>query len=290
VKGDDLVVGTHGRSFWILDDVTPLRQLSADVASAGAHLFTPQTAYRVQRSKATDTPLPPEEPSGENPPAGAILSYVLKAAPKTPVTLEILDASGTVLRRFASDEKPAPLDDDVAVPQYWMRAPRILAATPGMHRFVWDLHLPPPAALEREYPISAVPHDTPKEPLGPAVLPGSYTVRLTVDGASQSRPLTVKMDPRVKASRQDLERRFALAMRLAAALRRDADALASAKARGADTAALTRLNSELTTLYRIVEGADAAPTSQVEAAVEELERRLAEPAPAGDEKSAAAAP
>ncbi len=317
VHGDDLVVGTHGRSFWILDDLTPLRQLAPEAASADAFLFAPQVAYRIRRSKATDTPLPPEEPMGENPPDGAIVDYVLKAAPISPVTLEVLDAKGALVRRFASDEKPGPDDaNEIPVPAYWRRPQRVLPATPGMHRFVWDLHLPAPDALERQYPISAVPHDTPKEPLGPAVLPGTYTLRLTVDGKMLTRPLTVKIDPRVKASAPALEKRFAVATRIADALHRDAEALKRVKTFRKDLAArrsqaqggklsealeaadaeaaalgggegrrrraardgerdLATLNADLTTLYAIVEGADDAPTTQVEASAIATESALA---------------
>jgi photosystem II stability/assembly factor-like uncharacterized protein len=274
VKNDDLVVGTHGRSFWILDDVTPLRQLGPEATAADAFLFAPQAAYRIKRSRNTDTPLPPEEPMGQNPPDGAVIDYVLKTAPKAPIALEILDGNGTVLRRFASDDKPAPDDSqDVPIPAYWIRPQRLLSAAPGMHRFVWDLHLPAPVA-EREYPISAVPHDTPKEPRGPTVLPGVYTARLTVDGKVLTRPLTVKMDPRVKAGMPALEKRWAAATRLVADLKRAADGVKKAKDAGADSKNAERLLSGFSSLYQIVEGADEAPTTPILATLDELEKKL----------------
>lgn len=273
VHGDDLVVATHGRGFWILDDVTPLRQIGQEGAKspAGApFLYAPQTAMRVRRNRYTDTPLPPEEPVGQNPPDGAILDYVLGAPPRAPVTLEILDAKGALVRRFASDDVPEPLVEPLVVPLYWVRPPRVLSAAPGMHRFVWDLRLPPPPVLAHEYPISAIRGDTPKEPLGRFVLPGAYTVRLTVDGAVLTRPLTVKMDPRVTMSAADLNAQFALLQRITNALER----LDAGPAKAAPSRDRAALEAAFLGVYGIVEGADAAPTPQVELAIGDLERRL----------------
>ena len=272
IHGDDLVIGTHGRGFWILDDVTPLRQIDAKASAGAPFLYAPQTAVRVRRNRYTDTPLPPEEPVGQNPPDGAILDYVLFATPATPVMLEILDAKGALVRRFASDDAPEPLVEPLVVPSYWVRPPRLLSATPGMHRFVWDLRLPPPPVLEHEYPISAIRGDTPREPLGPFVLPGIYTVRLTVDGATLSRTLTVKMDPRAGMSSADLAAQFALLQRITGALARlDAGHVTAA-------APLDRssLEAALLGVYGIVESADDPPTAQASAAVDELEKRVEE--------------
>jgi photosystem II stability/assembly factor-like uncharacterized protein len=271
VHGDDLVVGTHGRGFWILDDVTPLRQLDAKTAFGAPFLYAPQIAIRVRRSRWTDTPLPPEEPAGQNPPDGAILDYVLAAKATAPVTLEILDDKGSLVRRFASDDPPEPLVDPLVVAQYWVRPARILPATPGMHRFIWDLRFPPPRATKHEYPISAIPGDTPREPLGPSVLPGTYTVKLTVDGKAFTRPLTVKLDPRVRMSTADLTAQLALLRRLAAAIERLAEE--PAKADPARRKHRASLEEKLLQLYGIVESADAAPTAQAIAAVDELAGR-----------------
>jgi hypothetical protein len=211
VHGDDLVVGTHGRSFWILDDVTPLRQINAEIAAADAHLFAPQVAYRVRWNTNPDTPLPPEEPAGKNPPDGAILNYYLKAAADL-VTLEILDDKGKLVRRFSSADRPEPVaEKELAVPTYWIRPPQTLSAEAGSHRFVWDLHFTPPPGRP-SYPISAIYHDTASEPKGPWVLTGQYRVRLTVGGKTQEQPLTVKMDPRVKTPPADLVRQFEMSM------------------------------------------------------------------------------
>ncbi|HEX7613677.1 MAG TPA: glycoside hydrolase [Thermoanaerobaculia bacterium] len=269
VKGDDLVIATHGRSFWILDDVTPLRELSASVASARAHLFAAQTAVRVRRSRWTDTPVPPEEPAGENPPDGAILDYVLAAPPAGPVVLEIKDAAGAVVRRYASDDKPEPLVTPLVVRADWARPARVLPATPGMHRFVWDLRYAAPDVETYEYPISAVPGRTPKEPEGPLVLPGVYTAALTVDGTTQTRPLTVAIDPRLKATAADLAAQGAAARRLAADLAR----LFEARKKGAaDPAKAEALEGKLVRLYSIVQESDDAPTPQLLAAAAEVEK------------------
>ena len=235
VHHDDVVVGTHGRSFWILDNITPLRQFSPEVANAAAYLFAPQLTYRVRRNNNTDTPLPPEEPAGQNPPDGAMIDYWLKNAPSGPVTLEITDtSSGQVVRRFSSDDKPEPVNaKELDVPTYWVRPARTLSAAPGMHRFLWDLAYPEPDVLEHFYPISAIYHDTPRGPLGATVLPGKYAVLLEVvlpSGAikvavSYVQPLEIRMDPRVKTSQEDLRRQFELDRKIADALHKDYEAL-----------------------------------------------------------------
>jgi photosystem II stability/assembly factor-like uncharacterized protein len=211
IHGDDLIAGTHGRGFWILDDITLLRQLSADVATADVHLFAPQMAIRFRWNRNTDTPLPPEIPAGQNPPDGAIIDYSLKAAAAGPVTLEILDAGGKLVRRYASTDKPEPLDKiakEYPIPLYWVRPAQILSTAAGMHRFVWDMHYAPPDALETEFPISAIYRDTPKSPLGARALPGHYTVKLTVDGKSYTQPLIVLMDPRISTPQAELAKQF----------------------------------------------------------------------------------
>src|SRR5207248_7545631 len=161
----------------------------------------------------TDTPIPPDEPTAENPPDGAVIDYFLSQTPNGPVTLEILDARGNLVRRYSSADKPAPSEDDlkkISVPLYWIRMPQTLSAEAGAHRWVWDLDYAPPDALHYDYPISAIPHDTPREPHGPRALPGHYTVRLTVDNHIFTVPLTLKMDPRVKTPLAGLEEQFRL--------------------------------------------------------------------------------
>jgi photosystem II stability/assembly factor-like uncharacterized protein len=215
IHGDDLIVGTHGRSFWILDDITPLRQLSAEVARHDVHLYAPQVATRFRWNRNTDTPLPPEVPAGKNPPDGAIIDYYLRNSSSEPVTLEILDARGGLVRRYSSADKPEPMEKTAKehpIPMYWVRAEKILSAEVGMHRFVWDLHYAPPDALEYEFPISAIYRDTPKYPLGAWALPGQYTVKLTVGGKNYTQPLIVRMDPRIKTPLAELARQFEMQM------------------------------------------------------------------------------
>ncbi|MBX7219967.1 MAG: glycoside hydrolase [Blastocatellia bacterium] len=209
VHGDDIVVGTHGRSFWILDDITPLRQITKETALAEAVFFKPQTAIRIRRSLNTDTPIPPEEPMGQNPPDGAIFNYCLQADAKQPVTLDIVDAENRLVRRFSSEDRPEPITEaEHPYPGYWFRLHQPLSAKAGMQRFVWDLLYPAPPGLPRALPISAIYRDTPTEPLGPAVMPGTYQAILTVNGKTYAQPLVVKLDPRVKTPLADLKNQF----------------------------------------------------------------------------------
>ena len=192
VHENDLVIATHGRSFWILDNVTPLRQLSAEVVSAEAYLFRPGLAYRVRPSGFEGTPLPPEEPQGENPPDGAMIDYYLKSKLNGPVTLEVLDAAGKLVRRYSSSDKAPQIDPkQLDIVASWIRPSTPLSTEPGMHRFVWDLRYP------------GVPGGNPRFRMfgmgaGPWAPPGKYTVKLIVTGDSYCQPLTVNIDPRVK--------------------------------------------------------------------------------------------
>ncbi len=258
VHHDDLVVATHGRSFWILDDISPLRQLNALITSSAATLYKPQIAYRLARDRNTDTPLPPEVLAGQNPPDGAIVDYYLAARSSSPVTLEIVDNAGKSVRKYSSDDKPAAIDEhEINLPTYWVRQPRVLSAEAGMHRWVWDIRLRPPDALSHEYPISAIYHDTPAEPLGPWVMPGEYVVKLTVDGNTYSQPLTVKMDPRVKTPLTGFTQQFTLARSIWAAM-------------NDEYAALQEIG-KLRTAIRERRGTSGAPDPKVDA----LDQKLA---------------
>jgi photosystem II stability/assembly factor-like uncharacterized protein len=213
IKGDDLVVATHGRGFWILDNITPLRQLDAKVAEADAFLFRPQDAYRVRWNMNTDTPLPPDVPAGQNPPDGAIIDYCLKSAASGPITIEVFDAAGKLVRRYSSDDRIDLPDPATApVPLYWYRPPQVLSTAPGMRRFIWDLHYQPisGAGGRGGLPIAAVAHNTVPAPNSPWVAPGQYTVKLTVNGRSYTQPLTVKIDPRVNTPPAGLSEQFRL--------------------------------------------------------------------------------
>jgi photosystem II stability/assembly factor-like uncharacterized protein len=199
IHEEDLVVGTHGRGFWILDDISPLREMSAAIGSADAHLFAPRPTWRFPRDTNSDTPLPPEETAGKNPPDGAILYYYLKSAVAGAMTLDVLDGESKVVAHFSSADKAPPPNPQLDVPTYWLRPFQPLATGAGMHRFIWDLHGAAAAGGRGgrggEPPISAVYMDTPVNE-GPWMPAGKYTVKLTVDGQSYTQGLVVKADPR----------------------------------------------------------------------------------------------
>ncbi len=210
IKDNDLAVATHGRGFWILDDITPLRQWDANALGGSAHLFAPESALRVRWNTNPDTPLPPDVPAGQNPPDGAILNYYLKSAPSGPVMLEITDAAGNTVRRFSSSDPLPPPNPLLEIPSYWLRPPERLSAAAGFHRFVWDMHYPPVPGIKPEYPIAAVYMNTAPQPTSPWVMPGHYKVVLTADGQRCEQPLTVTIDPRVTTPATDLQRQFEL--------------------------------------------------------------------------------
>jgi photosystem II stability/assembly factor-like uncharacterized protein len=273
VHENDAIVATHGRGFWILDDVEPLRELARmSPGDQRVHLFAPALAYRVRRSTNTDTPLPPEEPTGENPPDGAIIDYALPS-PAARVVIAIYDSAGRQVRSFASDMVAPPPIPNLDKPTYWERPFHRPSTAAGMHRFVWDLRERPPRSFDQDLPISAVAHDTPRVPEGPLVLPGHYTVRLTVDSATLQQPLDVAMDPRVAISQRSLREQYVLAARIAALMDGSYVRAAAAKAAGdSKTAtAFTTINEEAASLLDTVDGADAPPTRQAVEAVQALE-------------------
>jgi photosystem II stability/assembly factor-like uncharacterized protein len=274
VHDNDLIVATHGRGFWILDDVEPLRELARAPLSA-THLFAPERAYRVRRSTSSDTPLPPEEPTGENPPDGAIIDYSL-AQSANRVTISIYDGAGHLVRRYASDDPAPTAIAHLDKPAYWER-PFVRPATgTGVHRFVWDLREAPPRSLEEDLPISAVPGKTPRGPQGPFVLPGRYTVRLDADGRALEQPLEITMDPRVVISESALEQQYRLAHQVASIIDRSYVEEGAAKAAGHPQAAteFAAINEASGSLLRIIDGADAPPTQQAVEAVQTLQNRF----------------
>jgi photosystem II stability/assembly factor-like uncharacterized protein len=206
IHGNDLIAATEGRSIWVLDDYSPLRHLKN--LDAAAALLPPAPAYRLSPNQNRDTPLPLDEPRAANPPAGAVIDYELPAAVRGPVVLDFVDSRGKVLRSFRSDETPKRPKAEQYFTEEWLQAPAALPARPGHNRFIWNLRGPRPRALEYEYSIAAVPGaDTPELPQGLFILPGTYQVRLTVDGVTSqatSQPLTVVMDPRVDVKPADL--------------------------------------------------------------------------------------
>jgi len=221
VHDQDLIVATHGRSFWILDDIGPLREFANIVSHRDAALLKPSPAVLARRSTGTDTPIPPDEPAGRNPPDGAVVDFYLQHAVKSEVAIEIIDSHGRVVRRVASSD-PSGLSEErrahERIPAYWIRQPKPLTSAAGMHRFIWDLHYNTPRAARRGYPISAVPADTPQEPQGPRAIPGTYRVRLRIGSRELEQPLTLIADPRVGMRQEEYVAQLALADDLALAL------------------------------------------------------------------------
>lgn len=308
VKDTDLVAATHGRSFWILDDLTPLRELTDEVARADVHLFTPRVTYRMEGGSADIPGL------GKNPPNGVIVFYVFRQKPEGEVTLEFLDARGAVIRTFSSrarpeEAPPTPMEEFFGGGPPSPRVP----AEAGMNRFVWDLRYPDPARVP-----GAVTWGSAR---GPKVVPGTYQVRLTVGGRTLVRSFEVRKDPRVAATQEELQEQFDLLMQIRAAIhevhtavnqlrdvKRQLEELSkrlSDHARGralADSARALqqrlarieeellqtrneapqdplnfppKLNNQLITLYGVVASADARPTAAARARWEELKAQVA---------------
>jgi hypothetical protein len=297
IKDNDLVIATHGRAFWILDDISPLRQLTSEIQSEQAHLFTPGTAMRIRATTHGDTPIPPEEPAGENPPPGAIFYYYLKSSAQDEVKLEVLDAKGQVIRTYSSQDKLFAPPTPPAFPMYWFKPENLLSTAAGMHRFVWDFRYSAPPVAQPGYSMFTVAgRDVPREPSGPQALPGSYQVRLTVDGKTYTQPFKLTMDPRVKTTPQDLEKQFSLELKLVQALRQanqavddihaaaqagkisaeDEKKLAGASRRRGEAEqgapgqqpALAVVIGNLAQLITNIDSADAAPTTQATQAAE----------------------
>jgi photosystem II stability/assembly factor-like uncharacterized protein len=211
IKDDDLIAGTHGRGFLILDNVTPLRQIAAKMATENAHLYAPQVVMRIRGNMNPPTPWPPDMATGENPPDGAMIDYYLGPNISGVVTLEILDAKGQVVSSFKSTDPVPPLDPRYPDPTLWARPPRVVSAEPGHHRYLWDMRYPEVPGMSTGPDASqAVPYNTPAVESSPWVMPGAYTVRLTAGGKTMNEPLKIVMDPRVKTSRTDLEQQFSV--------------------------------------------------------------------------------
>ena len=301
IKGDDLVVGTHGRGIWILDDITPLRQLAEGLGGATAPadrdviLFKPQPALRVRWNMNTDTPMPPDEPTAPNPPEGAIIDYYLKSAASGPVTLEIVGSDGRLVRKYSStDQVFTPDPATSTIPLYWYRPLSALSAAAGMHRFTWDVHYQPfpatssgPATVPMiggpDLPIAAIGRNTIASPTTPWVNPGAFTVKLTVNGKTYSQPIVVKPDPRVKTPALAMQQVYTLskamyygALEVQAAAReargvRDQIVARKGQASGAAAEGLAALDRSLEPIagagtglagvMNILQGADVRPTT-----------------------------
>ncbi len=285
IKDDDIVVGTHGRSFWILDDISPLRQLTPEITTAETRLFKPQRAYRVRWNMNPDTPLPPEEPAGQNPPDGAVFNYFLKDKAVLGVTLEITDAAGKVVRRFRSDDKPYAVPD-INLPAYWIRPQQILSGEAGAHRFMWDLHYTP-LDTPPAYPIAAVYHQTAPEPTSPWVMPGTYIVKLTVNGKTYTQSLTVTMDPRVKTAPAALKQQLDLSLaayegrKQVMTMQQEAKQLngkaktdGQKKALDSAQANLGKLEQTFSAIFGVMQDTDMPPTTQAVTAAADAQATL----------------
>jgi hypothetical protein len=235
IHGDDLVIATHGRAFWVMDNITPLRQLAAGVKADKPYLFSPAVAVRVDNDVFLGSPFPPEEPMSKNPPDGAVIDYYLPANAQK-VTLEIFDAKGASVRRFVSGEMKPQKSPPLPIAPQWLPKPVMLESDAGMHRFVWDYRWSSSGTSEE------VEDEGFFAPRGPRVIPGSYQVKLTVDGTTLDAPMQVQMDPRSKATAAELEQQQSLGLEIFGQVRRSRQTLAEMTAVGGS---LSKLVSDL---------------------------------------------
>lgn len=315
VHEDDLLLATHGRALWVLDDISWLRELSQP--GRASPLLHPAPAYRLARSSWTDTPIPPDEPLAANPPSGAIIDYVLPRDAQH-VSLELRDAHGELVRRYSSDDPPGMNEAELArelIPRYWLEPQHSLPRSAGLHRWVWNLRYLAPLSAVHGFPISAVPHATPREPVGPLVVPGEYRVQLNVDSHHYEQLLTVRADPRIVLPAGALDEQLRLARVLSELLSSTSRALLAAQseqqqlqagsnagtpsevvrdyaqqlsalldaaaAEKADSAAtpvitLAKLITQLDSLYKEVIQADAPPTAAQQQAAQTSAARAGE--------------
>lgn len=218
--GNDLLVGTFGRGIWVLDDYTVLRQMTSAVAHEAVHLFTPPPTVRVRRNVGYDTPFPSEVPHALNAPDGVLIDYWLAGAPGSEITLDVFDSAGAPVRHLSS--VPRPSVPEAAHPEasnFWLAPPFQLPTNIGANRTNWDLRYDPPPAFVHTFEINANPGLTPASPIGELVAPGTYTLKLTVDGRSYTTKVTVSNDPRSPASPSDVRAQVALQRALASAMR-----------------------------------------------------------------------
>ncbi len=310
VKNDDLVLGTHGRSFWILDDVTPLRQLNDQVARADAHLFEPRETNRTavgSRRIRTSVGI------GQNPPGGAIASYYFQEKPGGEVKLAFLEADGTLIREFSSVPEPSARGENAGQPDGGQQRARVVSADAGMSRFVWDLRYPEADRFDGMILWSG-------DLSGPRAVPGTYQVRLTVGDRTLTQSFQLVKDPRVGATEEDLQEQFDLLIAIrdrvseannavaqirdirsqidgavervegqsyAAEISEEADSIKATLAEVETAIYQTknqsrqdplnfpiRLNNKIAALTRVVASADAKPTAQSHAVFDELSGKL----------------
>ncbi len=284
IKDDDLVIGTHGRSFWILDDITPLRYLNERLSASPVILYQPQNAYRVRWNMNTDTPLPQEEPAGQNPPDGAIINYFLNEE-ATDIKLEIFDTkvqgpvsdndfnkirsqTGKLIRTYSNKDTLYTIPPN-NVPPYWIRPQKILSAKEGSHRFMWDMHYQP-LNVAPAYPIAATYQNTAPDPTSPWVMPGVYIAKLTVDGKEFFQAFRVNMDPRVKTSTKDLQLQHDISLMCYTNIQK----CIAAKKAGATN--LDKFQTAFAGILNLLHDSDMPPTAQVITAAKETEKAFLE--------------
>jgi hypothetical protein len=207
IHGGDLVIATHGRSFWILDNITPLRQALEARRASGPWLYRPATAVRIDNDSFSGTPIPPEEPTAENPPSGAVIDYFVPSSASA-IRLEVFDAQHNLVRKFSSEDAVAGKHPPLPIADRWFPKPEVLEKTAGMHRFVWNLTWGSSGAP------SADEDDEYRNPRGPKGVPSIYQVRLTVDGKTQTQSLKVIMDPRSPATPEVLAQQLKLGQQM----------------------------------------------------------------------------
>jgi len=308
IHENDLVIGTHGRSIWILDDFSPLRD-STNLTVKNSHLFQPSNAYRVRFNMFSDTPLPPEEPTGQNPPDGAIIDYYLGSNANV-VELKILDQNGSEVNSFSSKDLEDVLDSTkMQHPTYWKRPFQGLSSQSGHQRFIWNLRYKAPRGAKRGYAIAAVQYNTESGPVGPFVAPGTYKIQLSVDGTILKSSITIKLDPRSELSQEALNLQTKLSMQCYTdykilQLMREAidkmpvtkgskkEKLLKFRGKGApddgdiiygsiyesdlEDETLVALQSKLLHLLKVVQNSDTEPTSKTQEASFLLHKRVSE--------------
>jgi photosystem II stability/assembly factor-like uncharacterized protein len=284
IKDDDLVIGTHGRSFWILDDITPLRHLDERLSASPVILYQPQNAYRLRWNMNTDTPLPQEEPAGQNPPDGAVINYFLFEA-ATDIKLEIYDTKiqgvvsdndfnkirsqpNKLIRTYSNKDSLYKIPAN-NVPPYWVRPQQILSGTEGSHRFMWDMHYQP-LNVPPAFPIAATYMNTAPDATSPWVMPGVYIAKLTVDGKEFFQAFRVKMDPRVKTVAKDLQLQHDISVMCYNNIQK----CIAAKNEGSKD--FDKLQSAFTAVHNALQDSDMPPTMQMITTAKETEKQFIE--------------
>jgi photosystem II stability/assembly factor-like uncharacterized protein len=257
--GNDMIVGTYGRGIWVLDDYAVLRQVTPRVAAEPVHFFKPDETIRVRRNVNADTPFPPEVPHALNPPDGVIFYYSLASAPSSAVTVDVLDASGNVIRHLSS-VPAAPVKEAAEPPEpnFWIAPPYALTANAGINRGNWDLRLDAPPAFSHSFEINANPERTPASPEGPLAPPGTYTLKLAVDGRTYTQTVIVKNDPRSPATVAAVRAQYALLQKLYTGSKESWDAY----------------NQVQTMRSAIAQARSATPAAAADAALKDFDARL----------------